>query len=117
MTAGGTAGDAYALLQSPRFGVLFDAARARFDCVIVDTPPILPVPDGRLIAPLVDAVLLVVAAHETPRALVEAALDATEPEKLAGFVFNGDAGPLSEYRHYYSPYYASPSAKADRHAR
>jgi len=111
IAAGRAGSDPYALFQSPRFGEFFRTARGRYDSIVLDTPPLLPVPDCRLIAPRVDGLLLVVAAHETPRQLVEAALDAADPDKLIGIVFNGDAGPLSEYQRYYTPYYGSPERR------
>ena len=42
---------------------LFAALAARSDLVLVDSPPLLPVSDAKLVAPRVDS-LLVVLAHE-----------------------------------------------------
>src|SRR5207249_11825274 len=58
----------YETLQSPRLVGLMEEARVRFDHVILDTPPIVPVPDCRCIAACVDGFVLVVSAHRTPRA-------------------------------------------------
>lgn len=46
-------------------GVL-DDLRARFDLVVIDTPPVLPVADARVLAPLADAVLYAVRWEKTP---------------------------------------------------
>ena len=59
-----------------------------FDWVIVDTPPVLLVPDCHALAQWVDKFLMVVAAHKTPRKLLEEALNVMDPAKLAGIVFN-----------------------------
>jgi capsular exopolysaccharide synthesis family protein len=80
----------YELLKSTRLGELLDEAQRRFDYVVVDTPPLAAVQDCRLIARWVDGFLVVVAAHRTPRRLVEEALSVVEPAKILGLVFNGD---------------------------
>ncbi len=99
----------YEVLKSPRVGELFDEARQQYDYVVIDTPPFLPVPDCRIIAKWTDGFLLIVAAHKTPRKLVEAALDVMDPAKLIGLVFNGDDRPFSGYSGYYSAYGGSPN--------
>ena len=85
----------YEVLKSPRVGELLVEARKRYDYVIVDTPPLVSVPDSRVIGKWVDGFLIVVAAHRTPRKLLEEALNVTEPAKLVGLVFNGDDRHLS----------------------
>ncbi len=56
------------LLSSPRFRDVIAALRGRFDFVIVDSPPLLPVSDPRVIAQRVDAVLLTLRLTNTSRA-------------------------------------------------
>jgi capsular exopolysaccharide synthesis family protein len=80
----------YEIMKSPRFEDLLQAARRRYDYVVVDTTPLVPVPDARLITKCVDGILLVVAAHKTPRKQLAAALNALEPSKVLGLLFNGD---------------------------
>ncbi len=94
----------YELLKSPRLGELLHEARQRYDYVVLDTPPLVPVPDTRLIADRVDGFIMVVAAHWTPRALFEDALNLLDPSTLIGLVFNGDDRPLSGYYGYYYGY-------------
>jgi capsular exopolysaccharide synthesis family protein len=94
----------YELLNSARLENFLKDARARYDCVFIDTPPLVPLPDCRLIGKWVDGFLLVVGAHKTPRRLVADALNLLDPAKLIGVVFNGDRRPLSDrygYDHYY----------------
>lgn len=92
----------YEVLKSPRVGDLLEEARRRFDYVILDTPPLVLVPDCRLIGKWVDAFLLVIAAHKTPRKLVEEALRVVDPDRILGLVFNGDDGPLAGYQAHYA---------------
>jgi capsular exopolysaccharide synthesis family protein len=90
VTAGRRASAPYEVLKSSRVGELFAEARAEFDYVIVDTPPLVSVPDGRVLGKWVDGFLMVVAAHRTPRKLLEEALNLMEASKIVGMVFNGD---------------------------
>jgi capsular exopolysaccharide synthesis family protein len=99
------------VFQAPRLGELLDEARRTFDYVVVDTPPVLPVPDTRLVASWVDGVLLVVAAHKTPVKLLEEAVSALEPAKVMGLVFNHDDRPLAGYYGHYGSYYAPRPAQ------
>ena len=101
LLAGGARDNTYELLASPRFWGLMADARAVYDFVIVDTPPLLPLPDAQLLARLVDGIVLVISAHRTPRAVVNDALDLIDPAKLLAIAFNGDDRPLSSYYGYY----------------
>ncbi len=87
----------YELLNSPRLAELLDAARRRFDYIVLDTPPVVPFPDCRVLGKLVDGFFVVVAAHRTPRGLLEEALNVMEPSKVLGIVFNEAERPLSSY--------------------
>lgn len=104
LPAGRRLASPYELLKSARLGELLEEARQRFDYIVVDTPPLVPFPDCRVIGKWVDGFLVVVAAHKTPRNLVEEGLSVLDPAKIAGFVFNRDDQPLSGY------YYASPQS-------
>jgi capsular exopolysaccharide synthesis family protein len=111
LTAGEPQSRPYELFGSPRLGERLAAARRLYDYVVVDTPPLLPVPDSRVLAHWVDGVLIVVAAHKTPHRMLEEALTQSGPEKLLALVFNGDNEPLASY---YSGYYSSPPSGQDR---
>jgi capsular exopolysaccharide synthesis family protein len=91
----------YELLNSPRFEGLLREARLQYDFVLVDTPPSVGLPDCRLIERSVDGFLVVVSAHRTPRRMLAEALNAIDPSKFVGIVFNADDSPSSEY---YGPY-------------
>ena len=101
----------YEILKSPRLGELLEEARRCYDYVVVDAPPLCPVQDCRVIAHWVDGFLLVVAAHHTPRRLVEEAFNVVEPGKMLGLVFNGVDHPPSRFYGYYraNPYAAKAS--------
>jgi capsular exopolysaccharide synthesis family protein len=104
---------AYELLNSPRLDSLIQEARQRFDYIFIDTPPLTPLPDCRLLGRGVDGFFLVVAAHRTPRRALGEALDLIDRTKLIGMVFNGDDQPLRRYSAYYA--YSEPVGVAARH--
>jgi capsular exopolysaccharide synthesis family protein len=68
LTSGSILTGSAELLQSLKARQLFNyLQQVPFDYVVVDSPPLLPVADAQFMASLVQAVLLVVDAHKTPR--------------------------------------------------
>lgn len=104
----------YDVLRSERFASLLDDARGRYGYVVLDTPPLLHVPDCRLIERSVDGFLVVVAANRTPRKLVAAGLRLVDPAKLVGVVFNGDTQPRPGYDGAYEELAAGRAGWLDR---
>lgn len=93
----------FEMLRSPRLGELLAEAKRSFDFVVVDTPPLLLLPDCRAVAQWIDGFLLVVGAHRTSRADLGTALNSLEESKVLGIVFNGeDRPPARYYRRYYT---------------
>ena len=103
--AGPSTPNAYRLFDSPRVGKLLEEARSQYDHIVLDTPPILLVPDCRLMSQWVDGFLVVVSAHRTPRRLAADAVGAIDQDKVLGVVFNGDDRPLAGYFSRYQGYY------------
>jgi capsular exopolysaccharide synthesis family protein len=97
LPAGETPTAPYELLRSSRLAELMKEARSHYNYVVLDAPPIVAVPDCRVLANFVDGFIIVVAAHRTPKRLVEHALNVVEPEKMIGLIFNRDDRPLSGY--------------------
>ncbi|WP_174298070.1 GumC family protein [Sphingomonas bacterium] len=62
------------VLGNGGFDTLIDDLKSRFEVVIFDASPVLPVVDGRLIAKKVDATVLLVRWRKTPDAAVEMAI-------------------------------------------
>lgn len=104
VTAGSLADDPFELLRTSRVGEILEEARRQYEYVVLDTSPLVLVPDTRVLEDWVDGFVLVVAAHRTPRKLVEEALTLLSPSKLIGMVFNADDRPLSRYYGYYYGY-------------
>ena len=91
-----------------------DMAKRYADRIIVlDTPPLLPVNDARLIAPHTDAVLLVVTAKRTKPSAVRAALVRLQlvGTRIVGVVLNESADGSAEIGDYYQTHQALEPSK------
>ncbi len=61
------------ILDSARTGPTLDLLRSRYDLILLDTPPLVPVADAAGLIPLADGVLLVVMAGKTTKPHLEKA--------------------------------------------
>ena len=79
------------LLTSPRFKEVLDELRARYDFVLVDTPPLLAVTDPCVVAPRVDGVVLTMRMSKKSRPKAERAREilTTLGVNVLGVVVNG----------------------------
>jgi capsular exopolysaccharide synthesis family protein len=110
--AGARIGAVHHVLRSPRLDQVLAEARQRYDFIVLDTPPLLPVFDSALLANSVDGVLMVVAANSTPRKLLGEALNLLDPAKVLGIVFNRDARPMfGYYDSYYKSYFPADASR------
>jgi len=88
-------------LTSPRMQRLLEEAAERFEWVIVDTPPVTVAADAGLLGALVDAVVLVVKAGQTPHPAVRQAIETLGRDRIFGVVLNGvDQQHQDEYSVY-----------------
>ena len=111
LPAGSSSRSVQKLFRAERFTQILAEARERYDYVLLDTPPLVPVYDAAVLARHVDGVILVVAAAKTPRKLLGAALDLLDASKVVGLVFNDDTSPLFGYSNRaYRPYFTSARA-------
>jgi len=88
--SGPVPGNPAELLQSKQMGELIGSLRDRFDFVLIDSAPVLPLADTFALAPVVDAVLLVTDAQTTTRSAVVHAKQKLEQVggRIIGAVFN-----------------------------
>lgn len=95
-----------AVLTSHRLPELVKEARKNFDLVLFDSPPVLPIADASILAPVVDHVILVYEIGKTARQALmrtKVQLEAVGA-KLAGVVLN-NIRPRTESVMFSYPYY------------
>lgn len=98
------------LLGSARMQSLIEQLRQSFDLVVLDAPPIGPVVDASVLAPLVDKVLFVIRWNTTAREFVRHSLDRIPGDrKVCGIAFNmvdlRRTPKYGRYSYYSSAYY------------
>ena len=91
------------LLFSSLMPALIARYRNEFDMVLIDTPPMLMMPDARVLARLADAVVLIARAGQTNRRAMQAAFRrfVEDGTPVLGVVLNGWNAKMSAH-----PYYA-----------
>jgi protein-tyrosine kinase len=96
LPAGAEAARSTELLASTMMQRVLEALRARFDRIVVDTPP-AGLADTHVLARLADGILVVVRAGVTPRPALERALASIDRERLLGIVLNEVDDAPGEY--------------------
>jgi protein-tyrosine kinase len=91
------------LLTNGRLRILLDRVAPVFDWIIMDSAPLLPVADSSFLADLVDGVLLVVRAGQTPAETAQRACQELQGRNVVGVVLNA-VGPDQAAGGYYSAY-------------
>jgi protein-tyrosine kinase len=101
LTAGRTDQNPLEALSSDRMRELLDDCAARFDWVLLDTPPVGLLTDAQIVARLSGAVLFVIGVGSTPHAAVERSIAELGRECIIGTVLNrvGD-GAIPETSYY-----------------
>lgn len=98
------ASEAVQLLSSPRATEVLQALRAKFDHVIIDTPPVTELADAGILGAQSDEVLMIVRMNHTPRPLVEQAIRTLKGygATIAGVIATDQQ--RSRHKHYYYRY-------------
>lgn len=91
------------LLGSKSFARFFGEVKKEFDIIIYDTPPILAVTDGQIIANKCDGTILVVAAGKTEKVEALKAKELLEKAKgkLLGAILNKKKRRFASYLYYH----------------
>jgi protein-tyrosine kinase len=84
------------LLGSASMRRLLDTLRTRFDRILIDMPPVAPLADLHIVAPMADGVLMIVRAGVTPKPAIERALSGLDLSKVLGLVLNEAGGNGSD---------------------
>jgi capsular exopolysaccharide synthesis family protein len=102
MPAGGDVGDISSLLYSSRMAELLWRFRLEFHTVLIDTPPMLHLPDARILGRQADGVVLVLRASQTHRehAVVAAQRLKEDGTRVVGSILNQWAPESGQGRYY-----------------
>ena len=100
LPAGRPSSDPMAGLTSERMRRLLDEAKQSFDWVILDTPPVMLLPDAHLLASMVEGAVLVVRAGSTPHEMVKRSAEAIGRSRILGVVLNRAEGQARHEDHY-----------------
>ena len=97
------------LIETAQFNLLMELAKERFDFIVLDTPPILPVVDAQYLATRADIVTLVVHWASTSQRDARAAINdlrttAGNDLLIAGVLSKAELG-VGSYRNKYNSYY------------
>jgi protein-tyrosine kinase len=108
LSAGKPISDPIAALTCDRMRQLLEEARASFEWVIIDTPPVAMLPDANLLGAMVDGAILIIRAGTTSYQAVQRAVDAIGNGKILGSVLNratrhGTEAGDDYYYQYYKP--------------
>lgn len=119
LTSGVTPPNAAELLQSKAMASLLEQLRKRYDVVIIDSPPLLPVTDAALIAAQVDGALMVLRYGRTTRDQLATAADRLSQvdAPLVGVVFNMVPASKSVVGYSYATYGSYRSDRSVRNSR
>jgi len=117
LPAGRPDSDPMSGLTSDRMRRLVAEAAARFDWVLIDTPPVGFLSDANLLAAMVDVTLFVVRAGKSPFRLIQRALDAVGRNRIIGVVLNAVKESDDVVGYGYYGYYGHYGPQTKRPAR
>ena len=110
LTSGSKTSAATSLLYSNRMPELLRELRTEFETIFIDTPPMLQIPDARVLGRMVDHVIMVVRAGKTTRDAAMAARQrfSEDGTQMLGTILNDwnpKRSPNSYYGNEYNGYY------------
>ncbi|MBI4515433.1 MAG: polysaccharide biosynthesis tyrosine autokinase [Deltaproteobacteria bacterium] len=106
------------LVGSRKMRELLAQLREKFDYVLIDSPPVLPVTDAVLLSTMADGVVLVTRGQHTPKEVVRQARDRLDyaRARILGVVLNNvnvNSGDYYYHNRYTYSYYGSQDGGAD----
>lgn len=104
------------LMFSERMVDVLDYFRHRYELIIVDSPPLVPLVDGRALAELADRIVLALAWDQTPGEVLAHTMELLAPvrDRILGTVLTRvDLSRLRFYDYYQSSAYLKPYATSE----
>jgi len=112
LPAGAVESHGMSLSKLPQVGTLLESLRPRFDYILLDAPPILPLADMNVLAGMADILILVVRAGVTPQEIVVKAMDMLRPAVPARILLTDASTKGMPYL--MAQVYGSPYATGER---
>jgi polysaccharide chain length determinant protein (PEP-CTERM system associated) len=100
LTAGIAASGTTALTHVDRLSELIQGLRERFEYIVLDSPPLLPVAEAMLIVRMADVVVHVIRSRSTPRDAVTSAIKMIGQERAVAVLLNGVEAKDTPYSYY-----------------
>jgi polysaccharide biosynthesis transport protein len=103
------------LMFSDRIVDVLNDLRRRYELIVIDSPPLVPLVDGRALAELADRIILALAWDQTPGEVLSHAIDLLSPvsDRIMGTVLTRvDLSRLQFYDYYRSSAYLKPYGTA-----
>lgn len=101
------------LMFSDQIVDILDQCRQRYELIVIDSPPLVPLVDGRALAELADRIVLALAWDQTPGEVLSHTIDLLSPvrDRILGTVLTRvDLSRLRFYDYYQSSAYLKPYA-------
>jgi polysaccharide biosynthesis transport protein len=104
ITGGSEPANPVGLIASPQARAILTILRDRYQLVVLDSPPIVPIADSQILAGLCDGVLLVVRARQTSPELLLRAITSLGASSVVGIVLNDVELAATPYAYAYRYY-------------
>lgn len=103
LTSGPTPPNPSELLESARMNEIIQEAKAKYDIVIFDMPPIITVTDAQIMSAKVDGTVLVIREEISNKSAVKSAKELLDAAKanILGVVYNSTNATSKEHGYYY----------------
>jgi capsular exopolysaccharide synthesis family protein len=114
LSAGATPPNPTVLVGSTKIHDTLMALQPHYDCICIDSPPVMPVNDAELLSTMVNGVVLIIDGQRTPAYLAKEtrARLTYARANLLGIVLNRTVARRTDYAYYYSAY----PAPTERHS-
>ena len=100
LSAGNETSGTAALTHVDRLAQLIQRLRERFEYIVLDSPPLLPVAEAMLIVRMADVVVHIIRARSTPRDAVTNAIKMIGQERAVAVILNGVEAKDTPYSYY-----------------
>lgn len=109
LTTGSLPANPAELLGSRRMRELIEVLKSSYEFIIVDSAPLIPIVDARILLNIADGMLFVVKAGKTNYTVLERAIQSVDSNKILGVVLNKIKLDRWSYGYYY--YYSDYQVK------